>query len=155
MISARERVRKTPCRLRVTLFSSSESPREQKGVGVRRQTLKGLQVGMQFPESVGNCYCEKHSYVRIANQDWQLASNPSVLKFVKANSYACQHNYSGVKWLWNKTLWSLSFRRLLFYSSSEVATQKTVVDYLEHCMQLITEKEVYKISGSDVKPCPI
>lgn len=51
---ARERVRQTPCRFRVTLFSSSESPREQKGIGIRRRTLRCRSVGMQFPESIGN-----------------------------------------------------------------------------------------------------
>lgn len=35
-----------------------------------------------------------------------------------------------------------------------IATQKTVFDYLENRVQLITEKEVYKVSGSNVYLCP-
>lgn len=36
-----------------------------------------------------------------------------------------------------------------------IATQKTVVDYLENCMQIIIEKEDSEVSGSNVKLCPI
>lgn len=46
---SRDWIRKTPCRLCVTLFRSSESHREQKGVGIRRQTLSGCKSACNFP----------------------------------------------------------------------------------------------------------
>lgn len=36
-----------------------------------------------------------------------------------------------------------------------IATQKTVIDYLENRMQLVMENEAYEISSSGVELCPI
>lgn len=99
VICAREMVRQTPCRLRVTLFSSSESPREQKGVGIRRRTLKWPSVGMQFPESSGNIPREiRQSRLKTGKQP----KRPEV----RQSKLTCLVNtiILDAKWLWIKTL---------------------------------------------------
>lgn len=105
---------------------------------------------MQFPESIGNTPHEiRQSRLKTGKQPKRPEVRQSKLT-CRVNTIILALSGFGIKHYGN-----YRFDVGLFYISSEVATQKTVFDYLEHRMPLIIEKEVYKISGSDVKPCPI